>query len=233
MWNASRFVHKYIRRNEFLENPKRLYFVDRWLLNKLQRLIINVTRHMETFRFNLAVQELQEFFWHLFCDDYIEMVKHRLNKPKKKWVRKSAVYTLNHALWNLIKLYAPITPHITEELYHRLFKEQIGLESIHLASWPKPCENLIDEDSEFLGELLRRIVWSARRFKSKRGMALSKEISHLKIVCQNKNVERLIEEIRDEIKAVCKVKRISFGKKGLKCIGFKFQGCEVNLRFRV
>ncbi len=233
MWNASRFVHKYIRRNEFLENPKRLYFVDRWLLNKLQRLIINVTRHMETFRFNLAVQELQEFFWHLFCDDYIEMVKHRLNKPKKKWVRKSAVYTLNHALWNLIKLYAPITPHITEELYHRLFKEQIGLESIHLASWPKPCENLIDEDSEFLGELLRRIVWNARRFKSKRGMALSKEISHLKIVCQNKKVERLIEEIRDEIKAVCKVKRISFGKKGLKCIGFKFQGCEVNLRFRV
>ena len=233
MWNASRFAHKYIRENKFIMDPKKLYFVDKWLLSKLQLLIIDVTRYMENFRFNLAIQKFQEFFWRLFCDDYIEMVKHRLNQPKRKWIKESAVYTLNHALWGLIRLYAPITPHITEELYHRLFKEQIGLESVHLASWPKPNENFIDENSEFLGELLRRIVWSVRRFKSKHGMALSKEILHLKILCKDKRAAWLLEEIRDEIRAVCKIRRISFGKNGLRDHKFEFQGYKIGLQFRV
>jgi len=233
MWNASRFAYRYMEKTTFSKKPKSLYFVDKWMLSRLQRLIVDFTNYMESFRFNLAVQEFQEFFWHLLCDDYIEMIKHRLNKPKRKWMKESAIYTLNHTLWNLIRLYAPITPHITEELYHKLFKKQENLESIHLASWPKPDEKLIDENSEACGELLRRIVRSVRKFKSKHRMALSEEISHLKILCNNKKVSWLLEKISDDIEAICKVKKASFSKKGSMDEKFEFQGCKIGLQFKI
>jgi valyl-tRNA synthetase len=98
LWNSARFTQQHLKR---LTPPKRtpkLYVVDHWILARLQQLVADVTSHMEKFQYNLALQKIQDFVWHEFCDYYIELVKHRLHNPPRRWMRKSAEYTISHAL---------------------------------------------------------------------------------------------------------------------------------------
>ncbi|MBU3941956.1 MAG: class I tRNA ligase family protein, partial [Nanoarchaeota archaeon] len=83
--------------------------------------------------------ETEKFFWQQFCDNYLEIVKDRLyNKENySKEAVDSAHYTLYNITLAILKLMAPIMPHITEEIYHLYFAEIEGLKSIHGSDWPK------------------------------------------------------------------------------------------------
>ena len=110
-----------------LENYKydtpNLEVIDKWLLTKLQKLIKSCTKSFEKYEYSKVKQETDNFFWNLFCDYYLEIVKDRLYNPKKfhKGAPESAQYALYEGVLNLLKLFAPIMPYITEEIYHLYF----------------------------------------------------------------------------------------------------------------
>ena len=80
---------------------------------------------------------------------------------------------------------------------------------------------------------LKRIIVVAKKLAKVYRMALSEEISHLKILCNNKKVSWLLEKISDDIEAICKVKKVSFSKKGSMDEKFEFQGCKIGLQFEI
>ena len=112
IWNASRFV--------LMQNPsqiskieiKNLAGADKKILNKLNKVIKSVGNDAEKFRFGHAAQLLYNFFWHDFCDRYIEEVKKRSDKKTKK--------NLLYILLISLKLFHPFLPFITEEIYQKL-----------------------------------------------------------------------------------------------------------------
>ena len=135
-----------------------------------------------------------EFLWHEFADHYIEIVKHRAYDNDE-----SAISTLYTVCSGVVKLIAPMLPHITEEIYDVNFKDAEGDPSVHISSWPKPV--LTDADAERKGEIVKEIIGKIRGWKSEKGMPLSREIDFVEIVCEPEKIIECNEDIAMTVRA--------------------------------
>jgi valyl-tRNA synthetase len=183
IWNVARFSARFIPSHpgplSQWEREKREFTpADRWLLSRIQRLIQRVTALFEDYDYAAAKAETEAFFWH-FADNYLELAKQRLYDDDHPQ-RAGAVFTLHHTLLALLKLFAPILPHVTERIYLGIFAAAEN-ESIHASAWPVPDESMIDDEAEALGEIILEIATAVRRFKSERNLSLGTELKRLQL----------------------------------------------------
>ncbi len=124
IWNAARFVlsHKQSERAKERESKNK---DDVWILKETDKIIIRVTNLLNRYRFDLAAEEIYQFFWHTLCDKYLEMSKKR---------REEAQPTLLYVLEISLKLLHPFMPFITEEIYQKLPKHG---KALIVEKWPK------------------------------------------------------------------------------------------------
>jgi len=133
IWNATRFILMKIKENKIvLKNlePESIDVSDSWILNELDLAATEITSALESFRINDAARKSYEFFWHSFCDWYIEIAKDSFTEDKAKVVL--------HCLITALKLMHPLVPFITEEIYRKT-GEITGLklkETIMTELWP-------------------------------------------------------------------------------------------------
>jgi len=139
LWNASRFVllqfpsfcgqKRRGRRDASLRPPNsKLTVADKKILKVLDKTIKSVDKDLESFRFGRAARRLYEFFWHDFCDVYIEKSKKQVDLKTKK--------ILLYVLLNSLKLLHPLIPFITEEIYQKLpIKNK--KQCLMIEEWPK------------------------------------------------------------------------------------------------
>jgi len=123
IWNASRFILLQfpISNFQFSKNfqfsiPK-LTSADKEILKDLQKTIKSATKDLDNFRFHQASHTLYHFFWHNFCDIYIEQAKSEIPKGKPTGQTKKV---LLYVLLTSLKLLHPFMPFITEEIYQKL-----------------------------------------------------------------------------------------------------------------
>ena len=154
---------------------------------------------------------LENFFWHTVCDNYLEIAKDRLYNPDKRGEhnRRSAQFTLYNTFLNIIKMFAPIMPHITEAVYHMYWEQHEKAKSIHLSRWPEYSSEFVDTLVEETGDKFVEIMASVRKFKSEKNLSLKVEISRLTIQCDEKTRKEL-EFAIDDLKSVCKAEKIDF-----------------------
>ncbi len=128
IWNASRFVLGQIGDTNLSRRlPKKMTAADKRILKQLETTIQKTTKDIEGFNFGQAAHLVYDFFWHNFCDKYIEAAK-KQNNPQTKQV-------LAYTLLNSLKLLHPFMPFITEEIYQKLpFKEK---DFLMVENWPK------------------------------------------------------------------------------------------------
>ena len=144
IWNAAKFIIMNTpdeeKVKEFHDNwynngnydLKSLTIEDKWILNKLDKLVADITRNIENYDLGIALDKICSFIWNEFCDWYIEIVKTRLYGDDKE-SKLMAQVTLNEVLMNSLKLLHPIMPFITEEIYLQLFNiEYINIAFPHL-----------------------------------------------------------------------------------------------------
>jgi len=174
LWSSARFAEGFFSERVAEINPKAMDETDKWIVSRLREAICKAREAMEKYQFHIAVDVLQKFYWHDFCDQYIEAVKPRLYSPRDAQDKEAAVSVLYMVIWNFIRLLAPICPHITEEIYQSLFREQIGLVSVHSAPYPNP-ENLPEVDGT-RGEKLVSMIALLRSKKVENKLALSAEV---------------------------------------------------------
>ncbi len=207
LWNATQFVTSHLE-DKPTKKPT-LELMDQWLLTKLQQLIQNCTASFDDCAYWTAKSSTDQFFWHTFCDDYLEIVKDRLYNPDKrgKAARASAQYTLHTALLTLLKLFAPLMPYITEELYMYLFSKEEKTKSIHVSAWPIVDKKLISEETLALGDRFVQILSEARQFKSKQQVSLKAEI----ILTLEKEDYTLLKPVFADLKATCQAREIKEG----------------------
>jgi len=204
LWNSSRFVFMNLKDYDF-KKPKELEPMDQWFLIKLAQLIEKTKELYLNYNIANAKREIESFFWHTFCDNYLEIAKDRLyNGERKANAKKSAQYTLYHSLLTITKLIAPITPFITEEIYQLYFKQKEKSKSIHISKWPEIIE-VKDKKIEKLGDNFIEILSKVRKFKADNKLSLKTEIT-LTI----KDAKKL-KPIVEDLKAVTKAKEIKEG----------------------
>ncbi len=200
--NASKFVFLNLEDYDY-KKPKKLEKMDEIFLSKMNKLIKSATESFENYEYSRVKLDVESFFWKNFCDNYLEIVKNRIyNSSGDK--KKSAQYTLYQTLLSIIKMIAPITPFITEELYQTYFRKTEKEKSIHISSWPKGFPS---QKEDVLFDLMVEIISNVRQEKSKEKKALNTEIS---LSIPKKDKERLVE-LMDDLKSVTKAFEIYEG----------------------
>ena len=160
IWNASRFILINLDENEPAPHlPTTLAPEDKWLLNRYNTLVAEVTDNLEKFELGLAVQKLYDFIWDIFCDWYIEIAKIRLNSDDNSGVKAVLIYVMS----NTLKLLHPFMPFITEEIWQTLPHEG---ESIMVSQFPKFDESLCFADA---AKDFEKVVTAVRAIRARRG----------------------------------------------------------------
>jgi valyl-tRNA synthetase len=144
-----------------------------------------VTALFEDYDYAAAKAETEAFFWH-FADNYLELAKQRLYDEDHPQ-REGAVVALHHTLLTMLKLFAPILPHVTERIYQSVFAATEN-ESIHTSAWPQAEENWIDPEAESLGDTLIEIATAVRRFKSEQNLSLGTELKRLQLATDDSSL---------------------------------------------
>ncbi|HLC62163.1 MAG TPA: valine--tRNA ligase [Candidatus Nanoarchaeia archaeon] len=207
IWNASKFAFMHLEDYD-LEKPAELEPLDRWILSKLSRIVQDSTENMMNYEYSHTKLGTETFFWHTFCDNYLELVKDRLynHEMRGKEAKLSAQYGLYHSLLTIIKLMAPIMPFITEELYQLYFKNHEHAKSVHLTKWPSL--DMIDEHAEHVGDFVVAVVEFVRKEKTSKQLSLKAPVKKLTI--KSKVEEKDFDGVEAEIKAATSAEQIVF-----------------------
>jgi len=221
LWNASKFVEK---ASEGFDNKEvELRVIDRWMESRLHATIKTCSDALKNYDFYTALTALHSFFWHDFCDNYLEDVKYRIYGDDKK-PKQAAQLVCRNVLENVLLLLAPFAPFASEEIYSHLFAKKTDranprglrgqqsealLGSIHNQAWPSFDEAKIDMQIERKGELLHDALSEVRKFKASKNLPLNAELAAVEIHAP----EALLKEfadVQDELKNVAKAKAIDF-----------------------
>ena len=166
LWNASRFVLMNIE--GFKEEDKtfeNLTLQDKWILNRLNEVILKVRNHIEKYEFNVVGTELYNFIWNDFCSWYIELSKFNNNNTTKT--------VLLTVLTDILKLLHPFMPFVTEEIYLML---PIHDESIMISSYPKYKEEFKFETND-MNNIMEFIV-KVRTYKQENNIPSDSKVNY-------------------------------------------------------
>lgn len=181
LWNAARFVLMNLdETDKSAHMPTDLAIEDKWILNKLNHLIKDVSENLERFELGIAVQKLYDFIWDVYCDWYIEISKIRLVSGEGAETAKAV---LVYVLTNLLKLLHPFMPFITEEIYQALPHAD---ETIMCALFPQfdPAVSFATEEIE-----MEKVMTAIRGIRNRRAEMNVPPSKKAKIFVETSNVE--------------------------------------------
>jgi valyl-tRNA synthetase len=162
IWNASRFIMMNLEPAGVHTDlcvffkKEQLDIVNRWILSRFYSVLQGVNKALAAYQFNEAANLLYVFFWHEFCDWYLEMIKQDIKNPHNQVV-------MHKILEKFVRILHPFMPFITEELWQRLPHEGA---SIMTARWPHVQEQIIDKKAEAQMESLFAAIRSVRTLRS-------------------------------------------------------------------
>ncbi|MBP3560536.1 MAG: valine--tRNA ligase [Clostridia bacterium] len=162
LWNANRFILMNLDEDEPAPHiPENLATEDKWILSQFNSLVKAVTNSLENYELGIAVQNLYDFIWDVFCDWYIEIAKIRLNGDNEEG-KKTAKAVLVYVMSNTLKLLHPFMPFITEEIWLALPHDG---ESIMISEWCKYDEALNFPVEE---EAMNRVMSAIKAVRNRR-----------------------------------------------------------------
>jgi len=206
LFNATRFVFMNMKDYKN-KKPKTISASDKLFLGELNKIIISSTKAFENYDYSRAKLEADGFFWKAFCDNYLEIVKNRVYNGTEE-EKESAKYTLYNALLVLLKLMAPITPFVTEEIYQEYFRNNEKVVSIHISDWPSELDIKTNTGDEKIWARLLEVIESVRRAKSEAKKSMKAEI----ILTLSNEDQALLRECMADLISVCGVKEVREGK---------------------
>ena len=208
IWNASRFILMNLNSDNpntdlcvFFKKEK-LDIVNRWILSRFYSTLKKTEEELAAYRFNEAANALYSFFWHEFCDWYLELIKPQISQ-------KDTQVVMYKVLEKTLRLIHPFMPFISEEIWQRL----PGVKgSIMQQSWPHLQADLINADDEKQMQLAFDIINTIRNMRAEMEVGLSSRIE-IKLTLSDKNMEKTITPLIDYIKNLSKVDNLSMDKK--------------------
>lgn len=222
LWNVSKFIEMHIHdynenKEKFKEEVKEyndLEYIDKWILVKYEEMEKGYLKYLEEYEIGIALNHLEKFFWN-FCDDYIEIVKHRLYRPEEfgeraRYSGQKTVYTL---LFKLIQAFSIYLPYVTEEIYHELYMNDMNIPSIHITS----IENLNIEDKNKeiylnIGNTIMEIISELRGEKTNNNVSLKTPFSIVEIDV-NSNILEGITKAEKDFKATVTIENLKLNDK--------------------
>ncbi|MGH9468530.1 MAG: valine--tRNA ligase [Terriglobales bacterium] len=171
IWNAARFIFSAAQRAAVPEGfarlvPRGAHWVDRWIFSRLNAIAAELERNLSEYRFHEAAATLYHFFWHEFCDWYLEITKLRLRADEGQ---EEAAANLLVAFDGALRLLHPFMPFLTEELWTALHEPALPAPSIALAPFPQCDPAARDDAAVQQAQRLQALVTELRRLQAEAG----------------------------------------------------------------
>ena len=191
IWNASRYILTNTENIEIKDiDELELDIADRWIISRYQKTVKAMNDYLEKYRLMDASSLIYEFFWHEFCDWYIEISKVNLYRGNDKDKTRAAT-VLIYILDGSLRLLHPIMPFITEEIWQKLPIKK-DKKSIMISKYPEYDRNRVDEKSERQIEIFKDLVYNIRNIRGE--MHIPPEIK------ANLYIKVVQEDIKDMVK---------------------------------
>jgi isoleucyl-tRNA synthetase len=178
---------------------------DRWLLSRFNKTVEEITEAYNNFKFPEITQKLDNFLVNDLSRTYIQVTRNRADETRK---------LLEEVLIGTLKLFAPVTPFITEKIWQELKGEKIVVEeSIHLTNWPKVNKKKINEELEKEFKEALEIIEGGLAKRDEAKLGLKWPLANAELTVK----EKLSGELQEIIKNQLNIKnlKVKKGKKNL------------------
>lgn len=208
LFNASNFVINAIKDLQpgEITSPLDIYMVE-----KSKTIADQMSKYFSQFDYSHSRDLIQNFFWNDFCDYYLEIIKKPIYENDQR--KQSVQNALKIILKNILIMFTPFIPHITESIYQSFFQDQ---KSINFESWPK--KDSVLENEQTITQLFE-IISLVRGKKTTSGLTLSSPINKL-IIKHPILTKNELEKFEYDLKAVTRAQEISLEKSDLALIDF-------------
>ncbi len=180
LWNAARFVMMNLEIEDIaLPAKEDLAIEDKWILTEFEKTVESVNTNLERFELGIALSNIYDFTWDIFCDWYIELSKASVSDrgSKRSLVTQNV---LAYVLSETLKLLHPFMPFITEEIWSGLPGTD---SSIMISRFPEYDESLVFDAETSSMERVIEAITAIRTRRSEMNVAPSKK-AKLYIVTQ-------------------------------------------------
>ena len=199
LWNISRFVLTSVdavRRVE--KRPKAKTMADFWIISRLQHAAWEATKHLENLDFSAAGELLRDFTWNEFADWYLEIAKIQMQDPE---LRESTSKILLYALENILKLWHPFMPFVTEAIWGNFTGDSKGKKFLMIEKWYGGAKANVSKDFPIIQDVIRSI----RNIRSEYRVEPAKKIDAWIIAGKH---EKMLKENESLIKMLARVENV-------------------------
>ena len=202
IWNVSKLIQMHLQDYQDKDFDD-FEYVDKWILGNFIKMEKEYIKYLDNYEIGLALNILEKFFWN-FCDNYIEIVKHRLYRPEEfgEKARYSGQKTVYMLLYKLLQDFSVFFPFITEEIYQDIYHD---MKSIHITEI-KPLNYSFD-DEMLNGDLMCEIISAVRGEKSSNNLSLKTTVKELDIDC-SAGIKDAIKQSEKDFKATLFIEKL-------------------------
>jgi valyl-tRNA synthetase len=214
LFNASKFaLGRFEGIDPALLGPDKVVVeTDRMMIAELRPVIERITASFEEFDYAQALSIAEDFFWRIFCDNYLELVKPRTYEEGLTDGRLSAAATLRLVHRVLLRLFAPFLPFICEEIWHWCYSGDSGMnDSIHRSPWPRSSEfeSIPAPRMEGLFDTTLAVIEAVRKAKAEANLSMKADVERIRVNAQGALREALALTLPD-IKRMMNVKEVEW-----------------------
>jgi valyl-tRNA synthetase len=170
------------------------------LLARLRRVIEETTNAWESWTHSIALERVETWFWNDLTDKYLELSKTRAYAGDP-----SALGTLRTALNVVLRLFAPIVPFVTEEVWNSTTPDPT---SIHVESWPSPDDLPEWGDADATFNNVAEVLAQVRKTKSEAKVSIKWPVERLTVFCMAPDRLDFLRSALDDLKAAGNIKNI-------------------------
>jgi len=218
LWNLHNFIIDYSREiypPEFRDVKAKLGIEEKYMLSKLNSIIKKVTKQFEKYLLNETPLAVEELFLEL-SRTYIQLVREKASSGTKE-DKQAVLYVVYNSLLECLKLFAPIAPFITEEIYQNLRKHfKLKTESIHLFGWPCYEQKMIDIKLEHDMHNAKAAIQAILFAREKAQLGVRWPVKEVVVVTSDDKIKKSVFGLRELIKTQCNVKDIQITDKFVK-----------------
>ena len=183
------------------------HWEERWIASRLRTRFEEMERALESFRFDESARIVYDFFWHEFCDWYLELSKRSFRDGGARGLGVSV--TARSILGSSLVMLHPIMPFLTEEIWSMFEKLKTLLAGFVFEGLP---EELSEERLEEDVALFREIVTSIRNMRQGFGIEPAQEVNVIVNCAKGMGYVNKLELFRDQIAHLARVGELEIGE---------------------
>ena len=188
--------------------------LDRWILSKLNSLVLEVTEALDDYDPTKAARAIEEFVGEQLSNWYVRLSRRVFWKGEMNADKQAAYETLYTCLDTISRMMSPISPFFSDWLYRNLnapiIAENNAPKSVHLTDWPKPNKSLIQEELEMQMQRAQTVCSLVLSLRKKEKIKVRQPLQKMLIPALTPQMRDQIDHVADLIKSEVNVKEIEY-----------------------